>query len=102
MTPLRQRIRELAAKNVAFTVPVAMRSITRISATFVRVAVTGEELEQYVDPRLADAFNLMLPPRGSNRFDLPFRGEDRLPYWPEGAIRPVLRAATVRAFEPNE
>jgi NADPH-dependent ferric siderophore reductase len=102
MTSVRERLREITKANVAFTIPITVASVTRISDGFLRMAVTSEEFRQYDKPMPADAFKLMLPPAGHDRFDVPLRGEDLIPYWPEGSIRPMLRAATVRTYDPDE
>jgi NADPH-dependent ferric siderophore reductase len=89
----------MARTNVAFTVPVTVESVRRLSPGFSRIAVTGDGLGQYTRQEPADAFKLMFPPDGSRRIDYPRRGPDNIPYWPEGTTQPLLRAFTVRAFD---
>lgn len=98
---LRHQLRELARINVAFTVPVTVESVRRLSPGFSRIAVAGDGLAQYTRREPADAFKLMFPPDGSRRIDYPRRGEDNIPYWPEGTTQPLLRAFTVRTFDPD-
>ena len=101
LTSLRAEIRRLAREGApAFTCPVAVQSVREVSASYARVTVGGAGLAAYRDVLPADAFKLMLPPGGHGTVDFPARGEDGLPYWPEGTRQPVLRAFTVRHFDP--
>lgn len=101
MTALRTEIRRLAREGAPpFNCSVAVESVREVSASYVRVAVHGAGLEAYRDVLPADAFKAMLPPPGHATVDFPARGADGLPYWPEGTRQPVLRAFTVRRFDP--
>jgi NADPH-dependent ferric siderophore reductase len=104
MPGIRHRLHELARRNRPFTVPVRVDAVERISAGFVRVTVSGEELSRYDDPderHPADAFKVFFPPDGARQIDYPQRGPDGLPYWPDGTTQPVLRAFTVRSYDPE-
>lgn len=101
MPGIRHRLRELARRNHAFTVPVRVDAVERISQGFVRVTVSGEELSQYDERHPADAFKVFFPPEGTRRIDYPKRGPNGLPYWPDGTTQPVLRAFTVRTYDPG-
>lgn len=99
MPGIRHRLRERARQNRPFTVAVRVDAIERISAGFVRVTVSGEELSAYDERHPADAFKVFFPPEGTRRIDYPRRGPDGLPYWPDGTTQPVLRAFTVRSYD---
>lgn len=101
MTALHRRVRELARRNTPFTIPVIVETVRRVSAGFLRVTIGGEALDRYTDRYPADAFKLMFPPDGRGTIDPPERGADGLPHWPEGTTQPVLRAFTVRAYDPG-
>ncbi|GAB3423980.1 siderophore-interacting protein [Flindersiella endophytica] len=100
MPGIRHHLRELARRNQAFTVPVRVDAVERVSAGFVRVTVSGEELSRYEERHPADAFKVFFPPEGARRIDYPQRGPNGLPYWPDGTTQPVLRAFTVRDYSP--
>jgi len=101
MTSIRQEIRRLTMNGPApFTAQVTVESVRSLSEGFRRVTVHGADLAAYTGIHPADAFKIMIPPDGRGAVDFPHRGDDGLPYWPDGARRPVLRAFTVRAFDP--
>lgn len=101
MTSIRQEIRRLTLNGPApFTAQVTVESVRSLSEGFRRVTVRGADLSAYTDIRPADAFKIMIPPDGRGTVDFPRRGDDGLPYWPEGTRRPLLRAFTVRTFDP--
>lgn len=99
MSSVRRWLRELARRNQPFTVPVGVESVDRISAGFLRVTVRCERLDAYTERHPADAFKLLFPPAEDAGVDLPLRGDDRIPYWPDGTTQPVLRAFTVRCYD---
>ncbi|WP_280425828.1 siderophore-interacting protein [Nocardia carnea] len=68
---------------------------------YTRVVLEGPDLDEYRDPHPADAFKLMLPPARDSAVATPVRGESGLPEWPADTVQPVLRAFTVRAFDPR-
>ncbi|MBB4930622.1 NADPH-dependent ferric siderophore reductase [Lipingzhangella halophila] len=100
MTSIRSEIRRVSQQGQLLSCRVTVESVTAVSEGYLRVAVTSDELVAYRDVRPADAFKLLLPPQGQGSVDFPERGEDGIPYWPEGTRQPVLRAFTVRRFEP--
>lgn len=99
MGSIRSVIRSMNRNASAFSCLVTVEGATPVSAGFVRVTVSGEGLAAYREVLPADAFKIMLPPDGHPTVDFPLRGDDGLPYWPEGTRRPVLRAFTVRRFD---
>lgn len=102
MTSIRDGIRRLTKQaSPPFSCPVTVESLTRVSQTFVRVAVRGDGLSSYTDVLPADAFKVLLPPDATGPVAFPQRGDDGLPYWPDGMRRPQLRAFTVRHFDPD-
>lgn len=100
MTAIRREIHRLTAATAPVSCPVTLTSVREASEGFLRVVVSGGGLADYRDPLPADAFKILLPPDGAGTVDFPQRGEDGLPYWPEGARQPALRAFTVRHFDP--
>lgn len=101
MTSIRQEIRRLTLNGPApFTAQVTVESVRSVSEGFRRVTVQGADLAAYTDIHPADAFKIMIPPDGRGPVDFPQRGGDGLPYWPDGARPPLLRAFTVRTYEP--
>ncbi|GAA5063268.1 siderophore-interacting protein [Nocardia callitridis] len=99
MPGIRQKIRALSTANRPFSITVRVESVRQLTPGFRRVTVSSDEFGEYADPAPADAFKLLIPPDGHGRVDFPQRGEDGLPFWPEGAVQPVLRAFTVRAYD---
>ncbi|MQA77983.1 MAG: siderophore-interacting protein [Streptosporangiales bacterium] len=101
MTTIRTEIRRITRESaLPVNCPVTVESVSAVSTGFVRVSVRGEGLAAYRDVWPADAFKLLLPPDGRGPVDFPVRGDDGLPFWPDGSRRPVLRAFTVRCFDP--
>lgn len=74
--------------------------IEPLTPGYTRVVLEGPDLGEYRDPHPADAFKLMLPPSQNPTVATPVRGESGLPEWPADTVPPVLRAFTVRAFDP--
>ncbi|MFI1460343.1 siderophore-interacting protein [Nocardia carnea] len=74
--------------------------IDALTPGFTRVVLEGAALDEYRDPHPADAFKLMLPPARSSAVATPTRSESGLPEWPADTVQPVLRAFTVRGFDP--
>ncbi|MFD4401156.1 siderophore-interacting protein [Nocardia sp. NPDC058499] len=73
--------------------------IEPLTPGYTRVVLEGTDLDEYRDPHPADAFKLMLPERNS-AVAIPMRRESGLPERPADTAQPVLRAFTVRAFDP--
>lgn len=100
MTTIRREIRRITREGAPpFTCQVTVETVTPVSEGFVRVSVRGDELAAYTDVWPADAFKILLPPDGKGTVDFPHRGDDGLPFWPDGSRRPVLRPFTVRYFD---
>lgn len=100
MTSIRQEIRRITQQGRGpFSCMVTVDEVRPVSNGFRRVAVRGDGLADYREVHPADAFKLMLPPRGHDRVDFPERDERGMPYWPEGTQQPLLRAYTVRSFD---
>ena len=74
--------------------------IEPLTPGYTRVVLEGPDLDEYRDPHPADAFKLMMPPTRNSAVATPIRGESGLPEWPADTVQPVLRAFTVRAFDP--
>ncbi|WP_024802695.1 siderophore-interacting protein [Nocardia sp. BMG51109] len=91
-------IRERAQGNQLLSLELSVARVEKLSPGFSRVVLTGPALDEYRDPRPADAFKLMLPPKPGAAVDGPVRGESGLPEW-NGGEQPVLRAFTVRRFD---
>lgn len=76
-------------------------SATELTRRIRRVVVGGADLRGLEEDALpADAWKFLLPPPGRRRVDLPRTGDDGMPGYAPGAVPPVLRALTVRAYDP--
>lgn len=81
---------------------VEVRRNLRIAPRFRRITVGGDELAGFADGALpGDAFKAFLPAPGERRPALPTRNDDGRLGYPEGAQPPLIRAYTVRRFDPD-
>ncbi|MBD0740657.1 siderophore-interacting protein [Streptomyces sp. CBMA29] len=72
-----------------------------VTARIRRVTVGGEDLAGCAEGGLpADAWKFLLPPDGRGPVHLPVVGPDGMPGDEPGAVPPVMRAFTVRRFDP--
>ncbi len=81
--------------------PASVRAVTRLSPTFLRITLTGEDLDAFADNGFDQRFKLILPVAGQPLPQL--SGEDWYQQWralPDES-RPVLRTYTVRAVRPH-
>lgn len=100
MGSIRTEVRRITVGRPLINTRAQFEQVRQLSDSFLRVTVHGEGLAGYDDLRPADAFKLLLPPTGEHDFIDPQLGEDGLLYGLEGR-RPVLRAFTVRDFDPD-
>jgi NADPH-dependent ferric siderophore reductase len=102
METIKSTIRSLAAERPLLSPTVTVTAVDDLSPGYVRVSLRGDDLGGYSDPHPADGFKLMFPDPASGRPagtpEAPVRGDDGLPTW--GGGQPVLRALTVRSFDP--
>ncbi len=98
MTQIVERVR--AAPWRFFDVEVS--AVTRLSPTFVRLTVTGHDLDKFVDLGYDARVKLVLPSASDGYASLP-RGTDWFQRWRDlGANdRPPLRTYTTRAVRPD-
>lgn len=80
--------------------PVRVRRIEELTPHFRRVVVQGDGLAGYATVRPADAFKLVIPPDGVGDVRMPKLGPGGAPVWPEDRPAPLMRAFTVRSFDP--
>ncbi|MGW0180817.1 siderophore-interacting protein [Nocardia sp. NPDC003345] len=96
---MKAAIRQRAQGDRLLSLRVRVAGVEQLSPGFTRVVLEGSELSEYRDPRPADAFKIMLPPDPETAVETPVRGANGLPEWP-GGVQPLLRAFTVRTFDP--
>ncbi|SIR75368.1 siderophore-interacting protein [Williamsia sterculiae] len=96
---IKAAIRRRAQRTELRTARTTVVDTVILTRDFTRLTLRTDDLGDY-HPEPADAFKLMLPIDDGARTDHPRRGDDGLPRWPEGATQPVLRALTVRHFDP--
>ncbi len=95
---LRRRTR-LSRPHVRVRSAEVVRS-AQVSPHVRRVVVGGPDLAGLEGGLPADAWKFLLPPPGRRRVDLPVTGADGMPGYAAGAVPPVMRALTVRAYDP--
>jgi NADPH-dependent ferric siderophore reductase len=95
---LRRRTR-LSRPQVRVRTAEVVRS-AQVSPRLRRVVVGGPDLAGLEGELPADAWKFMLPQPGRRRVDLPVVGADGRPGHAPGAVPPVMRALTVRAYDP--
>lgn len=78
----------------------SVAGIGSLTPGFTRVVLEGTALDEYRDPHPADAFKLMLPPARISAVPTPARSGSGLPQRSDDTVEPVLRAFTVRGFDP--
>lgn len=111
METIKSTIRSLSAERPLLSPMVTVTAVDDLSPGYIRVTLSGDDLAGYTDPRPADGFKLMLPGpasraasgetsgRSAGTPQAPVRGDDGLPTW--DGVQPVLRALTVRSFDPE-
>lgn len=100
MRSIKAGIRQRSQDRPLLSLQLFVAGIERLTPEFTRVVLEGAALDNYRDPHPADAFKLMLSPARGCAVVAPVRGASGLPEWPVGAVQPVLRAFTVRQFDP--
>ncbi|MDX2970998.1 siderophore-interacting protein [Kribbella solani] len=101
-TTIRGEIRRLTRSGDSRVIcPVRVEAVEPLTAHFSRVTVQGDGLAAYRTIRPADAFKLVIPPTGTGSVRMPKIAPTGAPVWPQGRPAPLMRAFTVRAFDPS-
>ncbi|MGC2940996.1 MULTISPECIES: siderophore-interacting protein [unclassified Brevibacterium] len=100
MDSIKSAIREIGRQRPLITMNLDVLDVTDVSFGFRRLTLHGHEIDEYSDPRAADAFKVMIPPLDAldRRSHAPVRDAQGLPTWP-GQQDPLLRALTVRSLD---
>ncbi|MEV0285304.1 MULTISPECIES: siderophore-interacting protein [unclassified Kribbella] len=101
-TTMRGEIRRLTRSGDSRVIcPVTVQRVEALTPHFSRVTVQGDGLAAYRTILPADAFKLMIPPDGVGSVRMPKMSPDGLPVWPQDRPMPLMRAFTVRTFDPE-
>ena len=99
---MRGEIRRLTRSGDSRVIcPVTVQRVEALTPHFSRVTMQGDGLAAYRTIRPADAFKLMIPPDGVGSVRMPKMSPDGLPVWPQDRPMPLMRAFTVRTFDPT-
>lgn len=99
---MRGEIRRLTRSGDSRVIcPVTVQRVEALTPHFSRVTVQGDGLAAYRTILPADAFKLMIPPDGVGSVRMPKMSPDGLPVWPQDRPMPLMRAFTVRTFDPE-